>query len=184
MTKNLRLVAAFIAVGALTSSLSGCSVATESAGTGASTSAVTMAESVTISDVWVKSVEDVSGVMPMTGYFMLVTNDSDADVTIVGGTAPTDVTMEPVETHEVVKNDSGEMVMREAVGGITIPARGSVKLMPGGYHLMLMSLMSPILAGDDLAITVEFADGSTVDVTGVAYTIENGIEKYSPEAGM
>jgi copper(I)-binding protein len=49
---------------------------------------------------------------------------------------------------------------------------------------MLMSLLKPILAGEDLMITLDFADGSTADVTGLGYTIENGIEKYVPESNM
>ncbi len=74
------------------------------------------------------------------------------------------------------------MVMQEAKNGITIPAHGSVKLMPGSFHMMLFNLIKPILVGDTVTLTVEFADGSTTDVVGTAYSIENGKEKYAPEA--
>ena len=187
MKINVRFVATLLAFGvsgAIVMGMSGCSTTMNSTEAPVGATTTTMAEAVSITDVWVKAVDDVSGIMPMTGYFMLVTNDSDENVTIVGGSAPEMVTADPLETHEVIESDSGEMVMQEARGGITIPAHSSVKLMPGGYHIMLMNLLTPVLAGDDLTISIEFSDGSSKDVTGVAYTIENGIEKYAPEASM
>lgn len=184
MKKNTQIAILLLAVATIVTGLTACSSVPASSEDSASVSTATMAESVTITDGWVRAVEDVSGVMPMTGFFMLVTNDSDSDVTIVGGSAAADLNPGALETHEVVKNSAGEMVMQEAKGGIVIPAHGSVKLMPGSFHIMLMNLLKPILPGDEVTISVEFADGSSADVTGVAYTIENGIEKYAPEASM
>jgi copper(I)-binding protein len=91
-----------------------------------------MASSVTITDSWFRAVDDVTGGMAMTGFFMLVTNNSDKDVTIVGGSVADDVSAEPLEAHEVVEDATGAMVMQEVSGGITIPAGGSVELMQIG----------------------------------------------------
>lgn len=184
MNMKIRTAGAALALTALMVGLNGCAAPSEPSGSSVSSSTQTMASSVTITDSWFRAVDDVTGGMAMTGFFMLVTNNSDKDVTIVGGSVADDVSAEPLEAHEVVEDATGAMVMQEVSGGITIPAGGSVELMPGGYHIMLMSLLKPILAGEDLMITVDFADGSTADVTGLGYTIENGIEKYVPESSM
>lgn len=164
--------------------LTGCATTgVDSSQNGASSQeANTMASAVTITDAWVKAIDDVSGMMPMTSFFMLVTNNSDRDVVITSGSVPADLSADAVETHEVVSNTSGDMVMQEAEDGITIPARSSVKFSPGTFHMMMLNLVKPILVGDTVTLSIVFADGSTTEVTGTAYSIANGQEKYSPEA--
>lgn len=43
---------------------------------------------------------------------------------------------------------------------INIPAKGMVKMAPGGFHLMLMHPKRRLKAGDAVEITLGFADGS------------------------
>ena len=50
------------------------------------------------------------------------------------------------------------------VESITVPADGSVELAPGGYHIMMLQLAAPLVAGDDVPITLSFADGDEVQV--------------------
>ena len=58
-------------------------------------------------------------------------------------------------------NDKGIMKMR-AVKQIVIPANGSIKLQPGGFHIMLMGLKKPLLEGDKFDLTLIFKKAGTV----------------------
>ena len=52
----------------------------------------------------------------------------------------------------------------EMVDHLDVPAHGSVKLAPGGYHLMQMHAKHPVKPGDKVPIDLHFADGSTLQV--------------------
>lgn len=60
-----------------------------------------------------------------------------------------------VEIHEM-KMDGEVMQMRQLAGGLAIPAKQTVTLKPGGIHLMLISPNQPLVAGQDVAITLVF----------------------------
>lgn len=70
-------------------------------------------------------------------------------------------------------NDGGVMRMRQ-VREILVPAKGEVQLKPGSYHVMLIDMKVPLNEGDKVAITLEFADGSskTVDAAVIRATVE------------
>jgi copper(I)-binding protein len=61
--------------------------------------------------------------------------------------------------------DTSMMGMRE-VSRIVVPAKGSVTLEPAGYHIMLLDLAKPLVAGEfyDLTLTFENAGQKTVRV--------------------
>ena len=48
------------------------------------------------------------------------------------------------------------------VAGVDLPARQPVALAPGGYHLMLMDLKEPLVAGRSIALTLSFEDAAGV----------------------
>lgn len=151
--------------------------------TGCAAPATTEPESaLTITDVWVRAVPDLAE-GDMTGVFMTVENSGTEDVYLTGGTDTTGITETPLEAHEVVSNDAGEMVMQLAEGGILVPAGGSVQLMPGGYHVMYWNLSSPIAVGDTITMTLDVSDGTTIDISAIAMTLEGGTEKYVPANG-
>jgi copper(I)-binding protein len=54
-------------------------------------------------------------------------------------------------------NDKGIMKMR-AVQQIAIPANDTIKLQPGGFHIMLMGLKKPLLEGDKFDLTLVFQE--------------------------
>jgi copper(I)-binding protein len=136
----------------------------------------------TASDVWIKAVPELMDGMAMTGVFMTLENPSSEDIELIGATNTTEgLSDTPLETHEVVKNDAGEMVMQETEGGIVIPAKGSVTLKPGGYHVMYWDLLKPIPVGSTVSLTLEFSNGTTLDVEAVAREIANANETYDPE---
>ena len=58
-------------------------------------------------------------------------------------------------------NDKGIMKMR-AVKQIAIPANGSIKLQPGGFHIMLMGLKKPLREGDKFDLKLVFKNAGNI----------------------
>jgi len=57
------------------------------------------------------------------------------------------------------------MKMRPVEGGLTIEPGKTIKLAPGGYHLMMMDLKNPLKQGEKLPITLQFEKAGKVAVT-------------------
>ncbi|WP_022888744.1 copper chaperone PCu(A)C [Agromyces italicus] len=150
--------------------LSGCAGAAGAAPGGAApTAAAEAAASVTVEEAWVKAADD-----GMTALFGNVVNGGAADVTLVG--ASTDAA-ETAELHETVESD-GTMQMRQKEGGFELPAGEAFALEPGANHVMLMGLTGPAQAGDEVTVTLEFSDGSTLDVTAPVKDYAGANEQY------
>jgi copper(I)-binding protein len=143
-----------------------------SSGTTSDTSAETSAESdaLGMEDPWVKAATE-----GMTAAFGTLTNDGDADITVVS--AASDIT-DVMELHETVQGDDGSMTMQPKEGGFTVPAGGSRELAPGGDHLMVMDLGRPLQPGESVTITLTLADGSTTDVECTVKSFTGADEKY------
>jgi copper(I)-binding protein len=62
-----------------------------------------------------------------------------------------------VELHETTMNDEGAMMM-QPVTSIDLPAGQTVKLEPGGLHIMLMQLTEPLETGQVYTLTLQFAE--------------------------
>jgi periplasmic copper chaperone A len=60
--------------------------------------------------------------------------------------------------------DSGMMGMRK-IDSLEIPAGGMVKLMPGGYHIMLIGLTRELVVGEKIEMTLKFEKAGDVKVT-------------------
>jgi hypothetical protein len=65
-----------------------------------------------------------------------------------------------VEIHEMTM-EKDVMRMRE-VKGVDVPAKKSVELKPGGYHLMLIELKAPLKPGDKVPVTLRFEKAGEV----------------------
>ena len=138
-------------------------------------SAATMAESVVASDVWIKAADD-----GMTAAFGTLANEGDEPVRVVGVASSAATAM---ELHETVEDDSGQMIMRE-VDGFDVAPGEALTLEPGGDHLMVMGLTAPIVAGDDVVVTLTFDDGSTLEVTATARDYSGANESYEGDGDM
>lgn len=57
--------------------------------------------------------------------------------------------------HETRETD-GLVQMRRAGAGLEVPARGELRLEPGGAHVMLIGLRRPLAAGARVHVTLEF----------------------------
>lgn len=110
-----------------------------------------------IEDIWARPGEpgDHSAV------YMTITNEGDADDTLVAASAPMAVT----ELHESMEHD--HVISMEHVHEIPIPAGETVTLEPGGLHIMLMDLTEELAPGDTFDLTLTFAEAGevTVEVT-------------------
>ena len=75
-----------------------------------------------------------------------------------------------VEVHEMAMNN-GVMTMRPLDKGLVIEPGKTVTLAPGGYHLMLFDLKSPLKQGEKVPVTLDFEKAGKVslslDVQGV-----------------
>jgi hypothetical protein len=57
------------------------------------------------------------------------------------------------------------MKMHQVEGGLTIEPGKTVKLAPGGYHLMLVDLKHPFKQGEKVPVTLEFEKAGKVAVS-------------------
>jgi periplasmic copper chaperone A len=128
------------------------------------------AAELTVQDPWVKAAD--SG---MTAAFGTLVNSGTDDVVVTSATS--DITS-AMELHETVENADGSMAMQPKQGGFTVPAGGEHELAPGGDHLMIMNLTRPIQPGEDVTITLTFADGSTQDLTATVKNFTGADEQY------
>jgi hypothetical protein len=69
-----------------------------------------------------------------------------------------------IEVHEMAMND-GVMKMRPLDKGLAIEPGKTVKLAPGGYHLMMFDLKNPLKQGDKVPVTLEFEKAGKVTVS-------------------
>jgi len=90
-----------------------------------------------------------------TGAFMKFTAPQTTQ--LVGVSSPA---AGVAEIHEM-KMDAGVMKMR-AVPALDLPANQAVELKPGGYHLMLMDLKTPLAKDASVALTLTFRDAKGV----------------------
>jgi copper(I)-binding protein len=103
----------------------------------------------------------------VAGGYLTIENKGSTPDRLIGGSA--DVA-DKVQVHEMATNN-GVMTMRPLDKGLAIEPGKTVKLAPGGYHLMLLDLKSPLKQGDKLPVTLEFEKAGKVklslDVQGV-----------------
>lgn len=96
---------------------------------------------------------------PGAGY-MTLDNRGPADDRLVSASSPA---AEAVTMHRTEVRD-GVAGMRPQEGGIAVPAGGTVRLEPGGYHLMLERLRRPLALGETVPVSLTFAKAGTVTV--------------------
>lgn len=172
MTNTLVRIPTVLAAGAaLALGLSACSGTADSAATptpSSTTAEVASQEALTVADGWVMAAEE-----GMSAAFGVLTNTSDADIVVVGASSPASSAL---ELHETVEKD-GAMVMQE-VESFTVPAHGTAVLEPGANHLMFMDLTAAIAAGDEVEITLELEDGSSITWSAPAKEFTGADEEY------
>jgi periplasmic copper chaperone A len=111
------------------------------------------------------------------GGYLTIENKGSTPDRLIGASA--DVAGK-VEVHEMTMNE-GVMKMRPLDKGLTIEPGKTVKLAPGGYHLMMEDLKSPLKQGDKVPVTLDFEKAGKVtvslDVQGVGAQGPAGADK-------
>jgi copper(I)-binding protein len=96
----------------------------------------------------------------VAGGYLTIENKGSAPDRLMSGS--TNVAKK-IEIHEMAVND-GVMTMRPNDDGLVIEPGTTVKLAPGGYHLMFLELNSPFKQGDTVAVTLKFEKAGDVEV--------------------
>ncbi len=91
-----------------------------------------------------------------SAIFMTIENHMDSERTLVA--AQTDVASK-TELHTVEKD--GDLMKMRKIDHLNLPAHGQVILEPGSYHLMLLNVKQPLIEGDNLTLTLQYANGET-----------------------
>jgi hypothetical protein len=117
-----------------------------------------MAGTIRVENAWSRAVPDGSEVA--VGY-LTIRNDGDEPDRLVSASAPF---AGETEMHQTTMTD-GVMQMRPVSEGVPVPAKSTVTLEPGSYHLMFMRLTGPIKEGDTLPLKLTFERAGIVDVT-------------------
>jgi copper(I)-binding protein len=117
-----------------------------------------------ISQAWSRA---TPGGAKVAGGYLTIENKGSTPDRLIGGSADD---ADKVQVHEMTMNN-GVMTMRPVDQGLTIEAGKTVKLAPGGYHLMMSDLKNPLKQGDKVPVTLEFEKAGKVklslDVQGV-----------------
>ena len=111
-----------------------------------------------ITQAWTRATPN--GAKIGSGYFTIENKGTAAD-RLIGVSA--DIAGK-AEVHEMAMNN-GVMTMRALEKGLAIEPGQTVKLAPGGYHLMMFDLKSPLKQGDALPVTLDFEKAGKVNVS-------------------
>ena len=108
-----------------------------------------------IKDPWARASISKNGV----SYLEIMNHGNHAEK-LVGVAAPIAKRVE-LHTH---KNDSGIMRMRQ-IKSIPLPPNGTVKLKPGGHHVMMIGLNRKLKMGEEFPLTLFFEKSGNITVT-------------------
>ncbi|MGB0466374.1 MAG: copper chaperone PCu(A)C [Pontibacterium sp.] len=119
-----------------------------------------------VTDAWVRLVPPVAG---NSAAYMLIKNTGSQDQVVVSAASPV---AEAVEVHQTSMKD-GVMAMSE-VKGLRIPSQGKVMMKPGGYHVMLINLNSPLKAGQLVPVSLGFKSGAVLEIEAPVRAMPTG----------
>lgn len=95
----------------------------------------------------------------VTAAFMVIKNDGNKSIRLVSAESSANKTTE-IHAH---LNEGGMLRMRQ-VPFIELKAKEEVALQPGGFHIMMIGLKSPLREGELIPINLIFDDGSSQQV--------------------
>jgi copper(I)-binding protein len=107
---------------------------------------------------------------PNSAVFMAITNRAEVDHALTGAASDAAGVVE-LHTHALV---DGMMQMRR-VERIDLPAHETVRLAPGGLHIMLIDLRRPLQPGERIEMELTFDDGGIARVAAPVQSIESSL---------
>ena len=93
--------------------------------------------------------------------YLVLRNSGVSDDALVAVTSPAAAA---VELHETVADPSSGMMGMQPVASIPVPAGGTTELKQGGYHMMLIDLVAPLVEGTTIELTLTFQGGTVLTV--------------------
>ena len=108
-----------------------------------------------VSEAWIRW---LPAGLPAGGY-MTLRNDSAKPVALTGASSAD--YGQVMLHHSVMKNGTMQML---PVARVEVPAHGELQFKPGGYHIMLMQARHEVHPGDQVPVTLSFADGEQLQV--------------------
>jgi periplasmic copper chaperone A len=97
---------------------------------------------------------------PAGGGFLSITNKGTTPDRLI---AIRSTVAQQSQLHEM-KMEGNIMRMRELDHGLAIPAGATVTLAPGGYHVMLIGLKTPLKQGSRVPVTLVFEKAGSIDI--------------------
>jgi periplasmic copper chaperone A len=119
------------------------------------------------------------GATVAVGYLTIVNTGSTPDRLV---SATSDISAK-TQIHEM-KMDNGVMEMRELTNGLPIPAGATVRLKPGGNHIMFVDLKHPVKPNDMIHAVLTFEKAGKVDVPFKAAGSMGAMSPGSAMGGM
>ena len=110
------------------------------------------AAALVITQAWVREAPPASRVL---AAYMSIRNPGDAAISIDAIVSPD---FESAELHRTVVNEGMARMLH--MKQLDVPANGSVRLEPGGLHLMLFNPVRPLAAGDSVTLTLHLSNGT------------------------
>jgi len=123
--------------------------------------ATAAAPNATVSDAWIRA---LPANLPSGGYFTLH-NNGNAPLKLTGASS-TACGMLMLHKSE----NMGGMAHMDDISDIDVPANGTLKFAPGGYHLMCMDATPAIKPGHTVDVTLQFSGGATLTAK---FTVKN-----------
>ena len=113
---------------------------------------------ITVTDAWARPAMSMGGA---GAAYLTITNGTAQDDALLA--VRTAAAANP-EIHETTAMGSG-MTGMQPVDKVPVPAGQTVRLEPGGYHIMLINLTSELKAGTTIQLTLTFQKAGDVTVT-------------------
>lgn len=111
---------------------------------------------VSVSHAWARA---LPAGLPNGAAYLTLSNHGDTPISLV---AASSTVADRLEFHAT--KHQGDTASMHAMDGIEIPPHHDVALEPGGMHLMLIGLTTPMNEGTQFTVTLTFDDGSEQDV--------------------
>jgi copper(I)-binding protein len=112
---------------------------------------------IAISQPWARATP--GGAKVAAGY-VTITNAGQAPDRLIGGSTTVSAALELHDTSLV----DGVVRMRRIENGIALAPGATIRLEPGGMHIMLIDLKTPLTAGHRIEGTLTFEKAGTVQI--------------------
>ncbi len=124
---------------------------------------------ISVKEAWIPEAPHTAQAM---GAFMTIENSDAQSVKVIKASAPN---FDRIELHESIEENGMHKMIAQPF--LTIPAKGSLELKPGGYHIMLIGVQQPSKAGDVIPIELTLDNGQKIMVNTSVYKRKDMMHK-------